>query len=237
MASASRQRHLRGRAEVAEAGIDGEARERDQRQHEPAGEALEHHRGERPGRLAGVPGQPADPEHVATDGRGQDVGDELAGQVVRDEAGEPGGDLQCLEHLLPPQRREQDAGEGEHGGDAQPGGGAGRPLGHQLVHVERRHLRDEDDEHGGADGDAHAQRDRLLPRHRSSAESPWAPGHSLPFGPVVPLRSPPCALPAKVRRAGGGHCGRGLGHFTALVCHNPRIGCSLPDRSVGRRQA
>ena len=74
--------HLGGAAEVAERRVHEEPDHADQREHEPAGEALEHDRRERLGRLAGVAGEAGDPQHVAADGGGQHVGHELAGQAV-----------------------------------------------------------------------------------------------------------------------------------------------------------
>ena len=71
-------------------GVDEEPEEGDDRQHHPAGEPLEHHRGEGRRRLAVVARQAADPEHVAADRGGQHVGHELAGQVVRQQPPEAG---------------------------------------------------------------------------------------------------------------------------------------------------
>ena len=48
-------------------GLMTSAGEREDRQHDPAAHALEHHRGERGGRLAVVLGQAGDPEGVAAD--------------------------------------------------------------------------------------------------------------------------------------------------------------------------
>ena len=44
--------HRRGVAELAQAGVDGQAHERDEGQHQPPGQPFEHHRGERVGWIA-----------------------------------------------------------------------------------------------------------------------------------------------------------------------------------------
>ena len=146
-------------------GLISEPEEGDERQHEPAGEALEHHRGEGVGRVGVVdaPGQARDPEHVAADGAGQHVGDEGAGEVERHEAAELLVQAHGLQHLLPPDGGEHQPEQGEQGGADEPQGGGAVPLGHRLGPLEVGEAGEEHGEHGDADDDAHGQHPAAAP--------------------------------------------------------------------------
>ena len=64
-AAGQRERQLGGPAQVLQGWVEGQAEEGDERQHQPAGEPLEHDAGEAVGQLPVVAGEAGHPEHVA----------------------------------------------------------------------------------------------------------------------------------------------------------------------------
>ena len=150
---------------LAEVRVDEEPEERDEGQDQPAAQPLEHDGGERVGRVGVVDatGEAGDPQHVAADGARQDVGDERAGEVERDESAELLVQAHGLQHLLPTHGGEHEPQQGEQGRADQPQGSGAVPLGHRLGPFEVVEAGEEHGEHAHAHGDAHGQHPATTP--------------------------------------------------------------------------
>ena len=137
---------LRGRAEVAEPGVDDEADVGQQRQHQPAGERSSTTDANDAGGSPFSRDRRRHAQHVAADRRGQHVRDELAGQVVVDRRPRwrrtPSAVSTACHRIddstMPASVRAAAPSE--------PPAGGRRPLGDELVGVEVGRLRDEDAE-------------------------------------------------------------------------------------------
>ncbi len=114
--------------QVKQRRIDGEGGQGDERQHHPAGEPLEHDRGERARRLAVLRGDAPHPQHIAAYGGRQEVADEQRRQIGREKLRHPVRKIKSGEHPLPPQRSQGDPDEGGRERSEQQGDRAEIPL-------------------------------------------------------------------------------------------------------------
>ena len=129
-----------------------------------------------PGDSPGVARQAADPQHVAADGGGQHVGDELAGEVVRQQAGQLVWISSASSTFCHRSADSTMPASVSSGGHAEPQRGAERPLGHE---VGRRRTtgpwRPARASISSADDEPHPQRHRLLAFHADLlAAAGWA---------------------------------------------------------------